>query len=184
MGQDREAVGLTRDPLLAVGPVHKGLGGLLDLRQALATGLRRGELLGLQWGDIDLEERTVRVSRQVLVRPRSTLGVPKCFLRDTTKSRRVRLVRFDQATATVLRGWKAAQGRERLAFGPAWRAGGGVGQEAAWVVTEPDGTVIHPDTPSDRWTRLAVAAGVPSIPLHGARRSTRPWPWRRGSDWT
>ena len=145
------------------------LGGIWRL--ALATGLRRGELLGLQWGDLDLKERTVRVSRQVLVRPRATPGVPKLFMRETTKSRRVRLVRFDAVTEAVLRSWKAAQGRERLAFGPAWKTQGILGVEAAWVVTEPDGIVIHPDTLSGRWDRLARAAGVPAIPLHGARHS-------------
>ena len=32
---------------------------------ALATGMRRGELLGLQWGDVDLDAGTLRVERSV-----------------------------------------------------------------------------------------------------------------------
>ena len=32
---------------------------------ALATGMRRGELLGLQWGDIDLDAATLRVERSL-----------------------------------------------------------------------------------------------------------------------
>ena len=31
----------------------------------LATGLRRGELLGLKWEDLDLEQGTLRVQRQI-----------------------------------------------------------------------------------------------------------------------
>jgi integrase len=38
-------------------------------------------------------------------------------------------------------------------------------------VTEPDGVVVHPDTLRARWRRLAESAGVPGIPLHGARHS-------------
>jgi integrase len=38
-------------------------------------------------------------------------------------------------------------------------------------VTEADGTVVHPDTLLGRWKRLVKAAGVPAIPLHGARHS-------------
>ena len=33
--------------------------------RALATGMRRGELLGLQWGDLDLDAGTVRVERSI-----------------------------------------------------------------------------------------------------------------------
>ena len=32
---------------------------------ALATGMRRGELCGLQWGDIDLDASTLRIKRSV-----------------------------------------------------------------------------------------------------------------------
>ena len=130
-------------------------------RLALATGLRRGELLGLTWDDIS--DTTVTVRRQVLL--------PGPYIRPTTKSRRERTVRFDEQTAAELRSWKARQGEERLAFGPAWRSMGGLHLEAAWVVTEPTGFVVHPDTLLRRWRTLVKKAGVKPIPLHGARHS-------------
>jgi integrase len=55
--------------------------------------------------------------------------------------------------------------------GPPWRSDGGLGVVLPWVVTEPDGSVIHPDTLLGRWRRLVAAAGVPAIPLHDARHS-------------
>lgn len=140
-------------------------------RLALASGLRRGELLGLSWEDLSLSERTISVSRQVLVRPRAVSGKRRVYVRGTTKSRRVRLVRFDATTEAWLRRWKAAQGRERLAFGSAWKDDGGVGEARQWVVTEPDGSVIHPETLLGRWARVAREAEVPAIGLHGARHS-------------
>jgi len=130
-------------------------------RLALATGLRRGELLGLTWDDIS--ETTVTVRRQVLL--------PGPYIRPTTKSRPERTVRFDERTAAELRSWKARQGEERLAFGPAYRTMGGLHVEAPWVVTEPDGFIVHPDTLLRRWRTLVKKAGVKSIPLHGARHS-------------
>jgi integrase len=138
-------------------------------RLALATGLRRGELLGLWWSDIDLEAREARVRRQVLAR--LSAGGPRMYVRETTKGRRERVVRFDQRTAAALRTWRAMQAEERLAFGPAYRTHGGLGIEAPWVVTEADGYVVNPDTLLDRWRALARRAGVRPIPLHAARHT-------------
>jgi integrase len=66
---------------------------------------------------------------------------------------------------------EALQAEDRLAFGPAWRTDGGVGIELPWIVTEPTGHVVHPDTLLRRWKSLVKAAGVTPIGLHGARHS-------------
>jgi integrase len=139
-------------------------------RLALATGVRRGELVGLQWWDIDTDAGTVAVVRQELVRFNSD-GGPRLYVRETTKSRRRRVVRFDPVTAAALRRWKAAQAEDRLAFGAAYRKAGGLHVEAPWLVTEPTGFVVHPDTLLRRWKALVKAAGVKPITLHGARHS-------------
>jgi integrase len=136
-------------------------------RIALATGLRRGELLGLTWDDVQAE--SIHVRRQVLVRPRAVRGVRRLFVRETLKNRRWRRVRLDEQTAAELRRWKAEQNED--AFGAAWKADGGIGVEADWIVTEPDGSLVHPDTLLGRWKRLVKAARVRPIGLHGARHS-------------
>jgi integrase len=136
-------------------------------RLALATGLRRGELLGLGWENVD--DHSAQVARQVLVRPLGGRG--RVYVRETTKTRRPRRVRFDETTGAALRRWKAQQASERLAFGEPWKREGGLGIEAEWIVTEPDGGVVHPDTLLARWKRLVTLAGVTPIGLHGARHS-------------
>lgn len=113
----------------------------------------------------------VLVRREVLLRPRSVPNARRLYVRETTKTRRRRAVRFDRATAAAVRTWKADQATERLAFGPAWRADGGLGIGASWVVTEPDGAVIHPDTLLGRWKRAVANAGVPEITIQEARHS-------------
>lgn len=139
------------------------------LALALATGVRRGELIGLRWGDLDLDNGAVEVARQVLLRPDGR----DLYVRETTKSRRTRRVRFDEAAGAALRRWKAEQARERLAFGEPWRTDGGhrLATEGAWVVTEPNGYVVEPDALLRRWKALVRSAGVTPITLHGARHS-------------
>ena len=92
-------------------------------RLALATGLRRGELIGLRWDDV--EDGAVHVRRQVLVRPRAVQGQRRVYVRSTLKNRRARRVRLDEQTASDLRRWKAEQGEERLAFGAPGRSTAG-----------------------------------------------------------
>lgn len=143
-------------------------------RLALQTGFRRGELVGLQWSDLDLDAEgpSVLVHRQVMVRGRKTDG-PRLYERPRTKSGKPRRVSIDAPTAAMLRSWKATQVADRLAFGPAWRTDGGdrLGIEAAWVVTEPDGSLVYPDTLFDRFVALCKRAGVRRIVLHSARHT-------------
>lgn len=44
---------------------------------ALATGMRKGELLGLRWEDIDLKEGMIHVRRSVYFAPKPTIKAPK-----------------------------------------------------------------------------------------------------------
>jgi len=131
-------------------------------RLALASGLRRGELCGLRWDDV--ADGRISVRRQVLVRPGRTWDEERIYLRETTKSRRVRTVNVDEGTAASLRRWKARQAEERLAFGSAYT-------DEGWIVAEADGSLVQPDTLSSRWKRLERLAGVRPIGLHGARHT-------------
>jgi integrase len=77
---------------------------------AVTTGMRRGELLGLKWSDVDVENATVSI-RRTLTRTdngkRVSLGEPK-----TKKSRRT--VRLTQRAIEALRSYRARQAEEKL----------------------------------------------------------------------
>lgn len=81
---------------------------------ALTTGLRRGELLGLRWSDVDLDGATLSV-QQTLEQTRSGISfkAPK-----TAKSRRK--IALPSVTVDVLRSHRAEQAKIRLAIGPAY----------------------------------------------------------------
>jgi integrase len=126
-----------------------------------STGMRRSELLGLRWRNVDLEAGTAAITDTVVMannRPKLRLG--------ETKSRRSRrVIALDTATITVLREHKACQNIERLRAGEAW-------EDLHLVFSTELGGVISPNL-FTRWTKkLAVEAGVRPLTPHPAGRHT------------
>lgn len=129
-------------------------------RFVVATGVRRGEALGLRWSDVDLDARSVSIRRsRVVAGGRVVEGQPK------TKAG-VRTIATDAATTTVLRSWKAAQSSERLLMGAGW------GNAVDLVFTQPDGTPLYPQTITASAKRIAIDLGLPTIGVHGLRHSS------------
>ncbi len=78
---------------------------------AATTGTRRGEILGLRWRDVDLEQRRLQVNQTVLsVSYEIVYGGPK-----TTRGKR--RITLDPETIRVLTAHGAAQGQEMQLIG-------------------------------------------------------------------
>jgi integrase len=122
------------------------------------TGMRRGELAGLRWVDVDLAAGRVSPRQpRVVVNYAVEVSEPK-----TAKGRRV--LALDAVTVAALREHQARQAEERQAVGAGW-------QDTGLVFTHLDGRPLHPDLISDWFERLARAAGLPKIRLHDVRHS-------------
>lgn len=75
------------------------------------TGLRRGELLGLEWSDIDFKNKTISVSKTlVTINGKLSTQSPK------TK-RSARMISLDDSTVQVLKDWKLEQKKLFFKFG-------------------------------------------------------------------
>ncbi|MFK7919726.1 MAG: site-specific integrase [Ilumatobacter sp.] len=124
-----------------------------------ATGMRRGEALGLRWGDIDFDASQIAIVQTLnAVKGEIIIGEPK-----TAGSRRTLFV-GDSAMQT-LRAQRKQQAEERLRAGPAWSAGSDL------VFLTELGEHEHPDHSSRRFKNLVTAADVPLIRLHDLRHT-------------
>jgi len=127
-------------------------------RLAATTGLRRGELAGLTWRCLDLENARVSVEQQLLpTRGGVSFGPPK-------SSRSRRTVALDAETVDVLREHREVQLSERAFAGDAYL-------DADLVFGDELGGSIHPQRLTERFGQLRKAAGLPTGTLHVLRHT-------------
>jgi integrase len=125
---------------------------------AMTTGLRRGELAGLRWEDLDLDNQRLRVAvTRVAVNYRVEPGTPK-----SATSRRT--IGLDPETCASLRSHRARMAAERLAWGPAWT-------DCGLVFVAEDGEALHPQRFSKLFQVAARRAKLPPIRFHDLRHS-------------
>ncbi len=120
------------------------------------TGLRRSELLGLKWDDIDLSGATVSINRGLV-----SVGYELHVSRGKTSNSR-RLINIDPTTVDVLAAWRNWQQTEQKVVGI---------EPAGWVFANAAGQPIHPHSISQTFERIVARADVPKIRLHDMRHT-------------
>lgn len=129
------------------------------LRLALGLGLRRGELCGLRWQDIDLSAATLTVAGQLSYEPGE--GVQWVPTPKTDTGRRT--LRLPQVLVGALRWHQERQRAERVAMG--WK-------DSGYVLTSvANGGPLRPTSLYRVFKIIAAAAGLPDFTLHDLRHS-------------
>jgi integrase len=125
----------------------------------LATGMRRGELAGLRWVDVDLDAGVLAVRR-------SRVSVSYLVHESDPKTRSSRrTISLDARVVAVLRAHRRRQLEERLAWGAAWT-------DTGYVFTSEDGLAMHPERITVLFGRLVASAGLPKVRLHDLRHTS------------
>ncbi|MFC4456099.1 site-specific integrase [Deinococcus sonorensis] len=142
---------------------------------ALMTGMRRGELLGLHWADLDWERSRLRVRHNLIeVRAEGTAGKQHAG-KDTVSSVRVmlqtpktqasrRTVVLSPGTVSKLREHQARQKVERENAGSAW-------QDQGLIFSNELGGLTNPHALYDWFKAITETAGLPPIRFHDLRHT-------------
>jgi integrase len=121
------------------------------------TGMRRGEILGLRWSDLDLDAARLSVRHAVV-------AVGYEVVESTPKSQKARVIDLDAETIAQLRAHRQRQDEERAEWGADY-------QDRDLVVAKENGEPIHPHTFSQSFERLIAKAGLRPIRLHDLRHT-------------
>jgi integrase len=143
---------------------------------AAYTGMRRGELVGLSWDDVDLEAGRITVRWQITDKHyRKARAVEKAGRRGDYRSRpktkagEDRLVDIDDLTVEVLRAWRDQQRRERRDWGRAYVDLHDQHGPLHLVFTRENGAPLDPTRVTIQFAELARRTGLPHLKFHGLR---------------
>ncbi|MDC7289549.1 site-specific integrase [Blautia schinkii] len=135
---------------------------------ALFCGMRRGELIALEWSDIDFQKNSISITKSTAnVNGKPVTKSPK------TKSS-VRLISVPKSVMEVAREYRKEQLEYRLSLGTQWE-----GENHIFI--QWNGKQMHLDTPYNTFKKIirryneqvtAPDKKLPEIPLHGLRHTS------------
>lgn len=125
----------------------------------LFTGMRRGELLGLEWSDIDFDRQLIQIQRSSLY-----LKERGIFEDETKNYSSNRVIKAPLSAINALCSMKAWQAQQKLSLGSQWK-------DSRKIFTSLDGSPMHPDTLSGWFRDFIAETDLPSIHLHSLRHT-------------
>lgn len=124
---------------------------------AAMTGMRRGEVLGLQWSDVDLDQARLSVRRTIV-------SIAYEMHVSTPKTGKPRVIDLDAGTVAILREERTRRESDRDSWGDGY-------EDQGLVFAREDGSPIHPDRLTKVFDKEVERSGLPRIRLHDLRHS-------------
>lgn len=133
---------------------------------AAFSGCRRGELIALDWSDVDLSAGTISISKSA---SKTSSGI---ILKETKTSSGIRTIHMPDSVMELARKWKLHQKEMRISLGSAWK---GIDN----IFCQADGSRMYPDTVTAKFkdiirnynAQCAPDDRLPDISLHGLRHT-------------
>ena len=123
------------------------------------TGIRRGELCGLEWKDIDFEEGVMHISRSS-----QYIGDKTIITKEPKTRSGIRHFAMSETLCKILKEYRRWQIEQRFKAGPDW-------QNTDRLFTQWNGLPIYPDTVTDWFAKFIKRSGLPYVTLHSLRHT-------------
>ena len=138
--------------------------------------MRRGELCGLRWCDIDFEKKTVSV-RQVISKRGNGEGLT---VKEPKTKSSIRTIAVSKDVIESLKSWRREQMQTCMQMGNYWEGQRGEQFDQNFVFTSPDltGRPIYPDSVGHKFHEIIQAyneeyhGNIPDINFHGTRHTS------------
>lgn len=125
---------------------------------ALLSGMRRSELLGLKWGDTDLD-----LGHLSVIRTLHRIG-GKIIIWQPRTAKGKRLIALSPSTCLILKGYKIEREKLYSSLGKAL-------SDEDYVFAHHDGQSLHPNSVTYAWHKVAQKIGLEGVRFHDARHS-------------
>lgn len=126
----------------------------------LYSGMRRGELCGLNWSDIDFDNGNIHITKELLYTPN------KGVYEDTPKTKLSRrVINIPPDMIKLLKRYRGEQNMYRLSIGDQWH-------DTDKVFTSWNGNPMHPDSLSAWYKKFIVKHNLPDSHIHTLRHSS------------
>jgi integrase len=127
---------------------------------AILTGMRRGEILGLEWKDIDFDKNEISVERTSVYT--EGLGV---FTKSTKTDNSLRKISFPNELAVILKKYQKEYKEQRLKCGELWN-------ETDRLMIQWNGLSMFPSTLSQWFKKFLKRHDLPQITFHEIRHTS------------
>ena len=123
------------------------------------TGMRRGEILGLKWSDVDFDDKTINIQREILYLPK------KGVFEDTTKNNSSkRIIKVSDNIFKLLIEHKKEQNLKILKNGKSF-------DNRGYIFTTSNGKPINPDTLTNWFKKFINKNELPYANIHSLRHT-------------
>lgn len=127
---------------------------------AIFTGMRRGEIVGLKWADIDFENQCLSIKRSIY-KPKDGKALEK----EPKSKSSIRTISLPEHLIKTLLEYKLHQDRHISFMGEAWN-------QLDYVFTEEDGLVMNPQTPTRQFSNFLKRHNIRHLKFHGLRHTS------------
>lgn len=124
-----------------------------------SLGLRRGELCGLTWNNIDIENRKIDICQNRVSDKKGSV-ITKAPKSEAGK----RQLSIGNDVAEILKKAKTEYEQDKLSLGKKF-------QDLGYVIRQKDGTPFQPDSLTQKWNRFLKKHNLPHIRFHDSRHS-------------